>query len=238
MPLQWFAGFEAGDRAELITYSGGVAVSAAPKRNGDYGCRLTVPTGMVVTYITLGNSYDANGNPAAISRTGYTVGFGLRVLALPQTLKAWEYLLLIAANTTHRASLRLGQSGGIQLHIGSSGSFAVATFGPLTLNQWYYCELAVLFDRYIWRMDGQVVTQGLGSPGGSMNYAYLGKRLNLASQGYTVDVDDIYTCDDATLFGPSARVARLNANGNGTASGWYPPPPEEIEPGGGMVGER
>ncbi|HPM23985.1 MAG TPA: hypothetical protein PLP66_08755 [Phycisphaerae bacterium] len=234
MPLQWFAGFEAGDLGEVITYSGGIAVSAAAKRNGNYGCRITVPSGMVVTYITLANGYDNNGNPATISRTAYTVGFGLRVLALPQTLKSWEYLLLIAANTTHRASLRLGQTGNIQLCLGSGVSPPVATWGPLTLNRWYFCELAVLIDRYTWRMDGQVVAQGLGSPGGSMNSAHLGKRINLASQGYTVDVDDIYTCDDATLFGPTARVARLNANGDGTASGWYPPPPEELEPGGAI----
>jgi hypothetical protein len=230
MPLQWFAGFEAGDLGEVVTYSGGVAVSAGAKRSGTYGCRVTVPSGMIVTSITLGNGYDANGNPATISRTAYTVGFGLRVLTLPQSFKTWEYLLLVAANTTHRASLRLGQSGGIQLHIGSSVSPAVATFEPVTLGQWYFCELAVLFDRYAWRMDGQVVAQGLASPGGSMNSTHLGKRINLASQGYTIDVDDIFTCDDATLFGPTVRVARLNANGVGTASGWYPPPPEEPSP--------
>lgn len=230
MPLQWFAGFEAGDLGEVITYSGGVAVTAAAKRNGNYGCRITVPSGMVVTYITLANGYDANGNPASIARTAYTAGFGLRVLALPQTLKQWEYLLLVAYSITHRASLRLGQDGTIRLHVGASGLPYIGGFGPVTLNRWYFCELAVLYDRYTWRMDGQVVAQGLGSPGGSMNTAYLGKRINLASQGYTVDVDDIYTCDDATLFGPTARVARLNANGMGTASGWYPPPPEEPPP--------
>lgn len=230
MPLQWFAGFEAGDLGEVVTYSGGVAVSAAAKRSGNYGCRLTVPSGMIVTSITLGNGYDANGNPATISRTAYGVGFGLRVLALPQTLNQWEYLLLVAYSTTHRASLRLGQDGTIRLHVGASGLPYIGSFGPVTLNQWYFCELAVLYDRYTWRMDGQVVAQGLGSPGGSMNAAYLGKRINLASQGYTIDVDDIYTCDDATLFGSTARVARLNANGMGTASSWYPPPPEEPPP--------
>ena len=230
MPLQWFAGFEAGDLGEVVTYSGGVAVSAAAKRSGNYGCRLNVPDGMIVTSITLGNGYDANGNPATISRTAYTVGFGLRVLTLPQSLKTWEYLLLVAANTTHRASLRLGESGAIQLHVGSSVSPAVATFGPVTLNRWYFCELAVLFDRYTWRMDGQVVAQGLGSPGGLMNSAHLGKRINLASQGYTIDVDDIYTGDDGQFYGPTTRVVRLNANANGSQFGWYAYPPEESPP--------
>jgi len=227
MPLQWFAGFEGGDLSELIASSGGVAVSAASQRNGSYGCRLTVPTGTLLAYITLGNGYDANGNPAAIARAVYTVGLGLRVLALPQTLNQREYLLLIGANTTHRASLRLGQDGLIRLHVGPSGLPPVATIGPVTLNRWYFCDLAVLPDRYTWRLNGQVVAQGLAAPGGAMNTAYLGKRLNLASQGYTIDVDDLYTCDDATLFGPTARVARLNANGSGTASGWSAPQPEE-----------
>lgn len=232
MPVQWFAGFEAGDSNEVMSLSGSVAISAAYKRNGAYGARITVPTGTTVAYIAAANGYDANGNPTNIARTTFTLGFGLRMIALPQTLSAWEYLLFIASSATHRASLRLGQDGTLRLHVGASGGGHLASFGPVQLSRWYFCELAVLFDRYTWRMDGNVVAQGLGSPGGSMNAAYLGKRYNLASQGYTIDVDDIYACDDLTLLGPTARVARLNANVSGTQFAWYPypdePPPEVV----------
>jgi hypothetical protein len=229
MPLQWFAGFEAFDLAEVVTFSG-ATVGAAYKRSGSYGCRLTVPTGTTLVNIAVANGYDANGNPTTISRTAYTIGFGLRVIALPQTPGQWEHVLFIGSGVTHRASLRLGEDGTLRLHIGAVGSPHLGSFGRVDLNRWYFCELAVLFDRYIWRMDGKVVAQGLGGPGGSMNVAYLGKRYNLASQGYTVDVDDLYTCDDATLFGPTVRVARLNANVNGSQFGWYPYPPDEPPP--------
>lgn len=224
MPLQWFAGFEAGNQSELLTYSGEVVVAAAFCRSGNYGCRITVPTGTLTTYLTLANGYNAYGAPVAISRTAYTVGFGLRVLAFPQMLGTCEYLLLIAAGAMHRASLQLRQSGSVELRVGSGISPAVATFGPVTLNRWYFCELAVLFDRYLWRMNGQVVIQAFGSPNGAMDTAYLGKRINIASQGYTIDVDDLYTADDATLLGPTARVARLSANADGTQYGWVPYP--------------
>jgi hypothetical protein len=232
MPVQWFAGFEAGDTNEVVSLSGSVAINAAYKRSGAYGARITVPTGAGVSYLTAANGYDANGNPTNVNRTAFTVGFGLRVIALPQTLSAWEYLLFIGSGATHRASLRLGQDGTLRLHIGASGSGYLASIGPVQLNRWYFCELAVLIDRYTWRMDGQGVAQGLGSPGGSMNAAYLGKRYNLASQGYTIDVDDLYASDDGTLLGSTARVARLNANASGSQFAWYPypdePPPEVV----------
>ncbi|MEW6197750.1 MAG: hypothetical protein AB1601_03675 [Planctomycetota bacterium] len=232
MPLQWFAGFEAADFTEVVTVSG-ATVGAAYKRSGGYGCRLTVPTGTTLINIAVGNGYDANGNPTTISRTAYTIGFGLRVIALPQTNGQWEHLVFIGSGATHRASLRLGSDGTLRLHLGTVGSPHLASFGPIQLNRWYFCELVVLSDRYVWRMDGSVVAHGLGGPGGSMNVAYLGKRYNLASQGYTVEVDDVYTCDDATMFGPTVRVARLNANVNGSQFGWTPypsePPPEAGE---------
>jgi len=227
MPVQWFAGFEAADTNELVAIGGSVSVGALYKRSGNYGGRIVVPQSCSTAYITLANGFDANGNPASISRTAYTLGFGMRLMALPQSLGTWEYLLYIALSTTHRASLRLGQDASLQLHIGSSGSPYVAKVKSLALGRWYLCELAVLFDRYVWRMDGQIVAQGLGGPGGSMNTASLGKRFNLASQGYTLDVDDIYTCDDGQFYGPTTRVARLNANANGTAFGWMAYPPEE-----------
>lgn len=235
MPLQWFAGFEAFDLAEVVTFSG-ATVGAAYQRSGACGCRLAVPSGTTPVNITVANGYDANGNPATISRTAYTIGFGLRVIALPQTAGQWEHLLFIGAGAAHRASLRLGQDGTLRLHLGAEVAPHLGSFGPVQLNRWTYCELAVLFDRYVWRMEGRVVAQGLGGPGGSMDAAYLGKRFNLAAQGYTVDVDDVYTCDDATLFGPSVRVARLNANANGAQFGWDPFPPDDGADGGGSRG--
>ncbi len=236
MPVQWFAGFEAADTNELVTLGGSVSVGAAYKRSGNYGCRIVVPQSSSTAYITLANGFDASGNPTSISRTAYALGFGMRLMSLPQTPGVWEYLLYIALSTTHRASLRLTQemgevqTGTLRLHIGASGAPYVAQIGGLALGRWYFCELAVLFDRYVWRMDGQVVAQGLASPGGSMNAAYLGKRFNLASQGYTLDVDDLYTGDDGTLYGPTTRVARLTSNASGTQSGWYAFPPDEPPP--------
>lgn len=231
MPVQWFAGFEAGDTNELVALAGAVVVGAAHKRSGNYGCRIIAPPNTGTAYITLANGYDANGNPTTISRTAYALGFAMRLMTLPQTPGVWEYLLYIALSTTHRASLRLGQqagpepTGALRLHIGAGGGPPVAEVGGLALGRWYYTELAVLSDRYVWRMDGQVVAQGFGGPGGSMNSAYLGKRFNLASQGYTLDVDDLYTCDDGQFYGPTTRVARLNAGADGSAAGWlvYPP---------------
>ena len=227
MPAQWFTGFEAGDTNELVGLGGSVSVGVGYKRSGNYGCRIVAPQSSGTAYITLANGFDANGNPMTVSRTAYTLGFGMRLTALPQTAGMWEYLLYVAYSTTHRASLRIGKDGTLRLHVGAAGIPHIASFGPVELGRWYYAELAVLPDRYVWRMDGQVVAQGLASPGGSMNAAYLGKRFNLASQGYTLDVDDLYTCDDGMLYGPTARVARLNANANGTAAGWssYPPDP-------------
>ncbi|MEP0848340.1 MAG: hypothetical protein HRF50_16145 [Phycisphaerae bacterium] len=230
MPVQWFTGFEAADTNELVALGGSVTVGAAYKRSGNYGCRIVVPQSTSTAYIAVANGYDANGNPASISRTAYTLGFGMRLTSLPQTTGTWEYLLYVAYGTTHRASLRIGKDGTLRLHVGASGSPYIASFGPIELGRWYFCELAVLFDRYVWRMDGQIVAQGLASPGGSMNTASLGKRYNLASQGYTLDVDDIYTCDDAVFYGPTARVARLNASVNGTSFGWTANPPEEPPP--------
>ena len=233
MPVQWFAGFEAADTNELVALGGSVSVNALYKRSGHYGCRIAVPQSSSTAYITLANGFDANGNPTGVSRTAYMLGFGMRLVSLPQTPGVWEYLLYIALSTTHRASLRLTQemgevqTGALRLHIGASGAPHVAQIGSLALGRWYFCELAVLTDRYVWRMDGQVVAQGLASPGGSMNAAYLGKRLNLASQGYTLDVDDLYTGDDAVFYGPTTRVARLSANANGTASDWITFPPED-----------
>lgn len=231
MGLQWFAGFEAGDRNELVSYSGAVSVQSGYARSGAYGCRIMVPPSSV-GFITVANGFDSTGRPATIARTTFTIGFGLRLLSLPEMSKAWEGLLYIASGTTHRASLRIGQDATLRLHVGALGSPVVASYGPVQLNRWLFCELAVLFDRWIWRMDGQIVAQGLGSPDGSMNTAYLGKRVNIASQSYIVDVDDIYTCDDATFFGPTARIVRLNPNAQGTSSMWYPPPPEDppVEP--------
>ena len=222
MPAQWFAGFEAGDTSELVGLAGAVSVGAAYKRSGNYGCRIIAPQSSGTAYITLANGFDANGNPATVSRTAYALGFALRLTSLPQTAGAWEYLLYLALGTTHRASLRINKDGMICLHIGAVGSPCLAGFGPVELSRWYYCELAVLSDRYTWRMDGQVVAQGLASPGGAMNVAYLGKRANLSSQGYTLDVDDIYTCDDETFYGSTTRVVRLNANADGTQSDWSP----------------
>lgn len=226
MPLQWFAGFEAFDLVEVISFTN-ASVGAGYKRSGSYGCRLTVPVGTTLVNIAAANTYDTNGNPTTATRTTYTLGFGLRVIALPQTAGQWEHLVYIALSTTHRASLRLGQDGTLRLHIGAVGSAHIASFGPVELNRWYFCDLAVLADRFIWRMDGRIVAQGAAAPGGTMSVAYLGKRFNLASQGYTVDIDDLYTCDDATLFGPTARVVRCNPNANGTASNWYPSAPEQ-----------
>jgi len=230
MPVQWFAGFEAGDTNELLGVGGSVSVGAAHKRSGNYGCRIIAPQSTGTAYITLANGFDANGNPTTVSRTVYTLGFAMRLATLPMVQGVWEYLLYVAYGTTHRASLRLDGDGVIRLHVGTSGSPYIASVGPVELGRWYFCELAVLFDRYIWRMDGQVVAQGLASPGGSMNAAYLGKRFNLASQGYTLDVDDIYTGDDGVLYGPTTRVARLNANANGTAAGWTIYPPDVPDP--------
>ncbi len=236
MPAQWFAGFEAGDTSELVGLAGAVSVGAAHKRSGNYGCRIIAPQSTGTAYITLANGFDANGNPATVSRAAYTLGFALRLTSLPQTAGAWEYLLYLALGTTHRASLRLTQetgpepTGGLRLHIGASGGAPVAEIGGLAPGRWTFCELAVLPDRYLWRMDGQVVAQGLASPGGSLNAAYLGKRFNLASQGYTLDVDDLYTGDDAMFYGPTIRVARLNANANGTAAGWTVYPPHVPDP--------
>ncbi|MEW6249181.1 MAG: hypothetical protein AB1716_00915 [Planctomycetota bacterium] len=231
MPVQWFAGFEAGDTNELVSLGGSVGISPSYKRSGNYGCRIVVPQSTGTAYVAVANGYDANGNPTSVYRSAYTLGFGMRLTTLPQTMGLWEYLAYIAYSATHRASLRIGQDGTLRLHIGTSGSPHIASFGPVELNRWYFCELAVLFDRYVWRMDGQVVAQGLASPGGTMNSAALGKRYNLTSQGYTLDVDDIYTGDDAVFYGPTARVARLNANANGTSYGWTPnEPPPEIDP--------
>jgi len=227
MPVQWFAGFEAGDTNELVALGGAVSVSPLYQRSGNYGGRIVVPPSSSTAYITLGSGFDANGNPTNLSRTAYTLGCGLRLMALPQSPDTWEYLLYIALSTTHRASLRLGADGTLRLHVGASGAAHLASFGPLELGRWYFCELAVLADRYVWRMDGQVVAQGLAAPGGAMNVTYLGKRFNLASQGYTVDVDDLYTSDDGQLYGPTTRVVRLSANANGTAFGWMAYPPEE-----------
>jgi len=230
MPVQWFAGFEAGDTNELVGLAGAVSVGAPYKRSGNYGCRISVPQSTGTAYITLANGFDANGNPTTVSRTAYTLGFGMRLSTLPMVQGVWEYLLYVAYSTTHRASLRLDGNGMIRLHVGASGSPHIASFGPIELGCWYFCELAVLPDRYIWRMDGQVVSQGLASPGGSMNAAHLGKRFNLASQGYTLDVDELYTGDDAMFYGPTTRVARLNANANGTAAGWSIYPPDVPDP--------
>ncbi len=230
MPAQWFAGFEAGDTNELVALGGLVSVGAAYKRSGNYGCRIIAPQSSGTAYITFANGFDANGNPTTVSRTAYTLGFGMRLATLPMVQGVWEYLLYVAYSTTHRASLRLDGNGMIRLHVGASGSPYIASFGPIELGRWYFCELAVLFDRYVWRMDGQVVAQGLASPGGSMNAAYLGKRFNLASQGYTLDVDDLYTCDDGMFYGPTTRVARLNANVSGTQIGWAPYPPDPDPP--------
>jgi len=230
MPAQWFAGFEAGDTNELVALGGSVAIGAMYKRSGNYGCRIIVPQSTSTAYVAAANGIDANGNPTSIARLAYTLGFGMRLTALPQTAGTWEYLLYVAYSTTHRASLRIGKDGTLRLHVGASGAPYIASFGPVELGRWYFCELAVLFDRYAWRMDGQLVAQGLASPGGSMNSAYLGKRFNLASQGYTLEVDDLYTCDDGMFYGPTARVTRLNANANGTAFGWMAYPPEEPPP--------
>jgi len=230
MPVQWFAGFEAADTNELVAIGGSVSVGMLYKRSGNYGCRIVVPQSTSTAFLSVANGFDANGNPTSISRTAYTRGFGMRLMALPQSPGTWEYLLYIASSSTHRASLRLGQDGTLRLHIGASGAPYIASFGPVVLGRWYHCELAVLFERYVWRMDGRVVAQGLASPGGSMNSAALGKRFNLASQGYTLDVDDIYTCDDGQFYGPTTRVARLNVNANGTQYGWSPYPPDEPPP--------
>lgn len=224
MGLQWFAGFEAGDRNELVSYSGAVSVQSGYARSGGYGCRIMVPPSSG-GFVTVANALDGTGRPANVARNTFTIGFGLRVLSLPDMGGTWESLLYIAAGTTHRASLRIGQDGTLRLHIGALGSTVVATYGPVPLDQWLFCELAVRSDRWIWRMDGQTVAHGLGSPDGAMDTAYLGKRVNIASQGYTIDVDDLYTCDDATFFGPTARIVRLNPNAQGTSSMWYPPPP-------------
>lgn len=229
MPLQWFAGFEAGDLTELLAFTSGVSATAAATRNGNYGCRITVPAGPAGTkYITLANGYDANGAPSATARDAYTVGCGLRVQVLPAIPGTDEYLLFVGADTTHRASLRLGADGTLRLHLGAAGNPATATYGPLTIGQWVYCELVVLPDRYVWRIDGTIVSAGAADVGGTMNKAYLGKYADLAMQGYTVDVDDLYVADDDTTFGPTARVARLNAAADGTETGWDVPtlPPE------------
>lgn len=230
MPVQCFAGFEAGDMNELLVASGSVALNKTYARSGEYGCRIIPPSGPTAAFISLANGLDGNGAPSATARTSYTVGFAFRVLALPATPGAWEYLLYIASSSTHRASLRLCQDGRIGLHIGSSVAPQIAAFGPLTLSRWYYAEVVVLVDRYVWRMDGQVVAQGLGSPGGSMNAAYIGKRFSLGAQGYVMDTDDIYTADDLTLLGPTTRVVRLSANANGNAYSWMPYPPDEPPP--------
>lgn len=230
MPLQWFAGFEGGDLTELLAFTSGVSASALAKRHGNYGCRITVPAGASARYVTLANGYDANGAPSATTRDAYTVGFGLRVQVLPAVADTAEYLLFLGADTTHRASLRLGADGTLRLHLGVANNPAAATSGALTIGTWVYCELAVLADRYVWKLDGQAVSAGAADVGGPMNKAYLGKYADLALQGYTIDVDDLYTADDDATFGPTVRVARLNAAANGEHNSWFPPPPEDLEP--------
>jgi hypothetical protein len=225
MPLQWFAGFEAGDRNELVDDNGAVTVSAAARRSGAYGCRIAVPAGTTPTYVTLATGYNAQGQPALLSRETLTVGLALRLASRPTTSGSWEALLWIASGTTHRASLRIDATGALRLHVGTQTDPPVASSAALPLARWVYCEITLRPDGYRWRLDGQPIAQGDVGPGGTMNAVYVGRRISLAGQGYTVDIDDLFTADDPTLFGPTARVVRLNANTFGSYNGWYPPPP-------------
>jgi hypothetical protein len=115
---------------------GVVSVGAAYKRSGNYGCRIVAPQGSGTAYITLANGFDANGNPATVSRTAYTLGFGMRLATLPMVQGVWEYLLYVAYSTTHRASLRLDGDGVIHLHVGASGWPYIASFRPVDLGRW------------------------------------------------------------------------------------------------------
>jgi hypothetical protein len=218
--VQWCAGFEAGDVNELVGVTGSVSVLESAARSGQYGVRIAPPAGGDSAYLTLANTVTSLGTPSVISRSAYVLGFAFRIVAPPTAPASWEYLLYIANNTQHRASLWLSGEGRLSLRIGDINAPVLATFGPVATGRWYYCELAVLADSFIWRMNGQLVATGAAAPGGTMNRAYLGKRVDLESQAYTVDVDDIYTETEADFLGPTARVLRLAPNVDGETAFW------------------
>lgn len=219
MSVQWCAGFEAGDANELVGVAGSVSVLEAAARSGRYGVRIAPPTGGDSAYITLANTLSSYGRPSTIARSVYVLGFAFKVVT-PPALPGREYLLYLANNTAHRASLRLGPDGRLGLHVGDAASPPVATFGAVAMGRWHYCELAVLPDSYVWRMDGSLVATGAASPGGTMNRAYLGKRFDLGGQGYVLDVDDICTDYEPVFLGPTTRVIRLNPNADGDRGSW------------------
>jgi hypothetical protein len=218
--VQWCAGFEAGDANELVGVAGSVSVIEAAARTGRYGVRIAPPAGGDSAYITLANTLTGFGTPSVTSRSAYVLGFAFRVVAPPTAPGTWEYLLYIANYTQHRASLSLSGEGRLALRIGAMDAPVSATFGPVVPGRWHYCELAVLADSFVWRMDGQLVATGAAAPGGIMNRAYLGKRIDLQEQGYTLDVDDLYTETAPDFLGPTARVLRLAPNADGETVAW------------------
>jgi len=202
-----FTGAESGDFVEAVATSGTVSVQTAVKHSGEYAYRCN-PTAAAGTFTIRG--LGADGKAATLGRTAATYySFWFLMAALPA---AEEFVGLVSnSGGSGVVILRVNSSGQLTLS-GTSTSSVIAT---LAANTWYQIRMKIVSNG-----TSECDVDG-GTPQSITASNQTQDQIIFGDAGGTFDFfyDDI-VIDDAGFPIASATVARMDADGAGTDTGW------------------
>jgi len=209
-----FDHYATADLAKKWTSSTTAVISAGNGRNSTACLRCS---GSVVNTITLG------------AQTTWIVGFAFRTNALAMSS---DFLHLYDGTTLH-VGLRTNGSG--NMTVTRAGTLLGTGSAVLAINTYYHiafkCNISDTTGTPVWYINGvqDTVTWVTGTSstqdtrnGGNAS----ADRINLASGGVQVDIDDFYVMDTSGSVNndipadPDLRVEALFANGTGNYSQW------------------